>query len=155
MYSRSYNTSDRVPLNYNGTSIKIEEPKAEEKAVIEITENNLDNLDNEELIETTEPEESGDSLFVNRPYARVPLMDKPKYSPVKPPAVHKHTEINYDNPNIKPPDKLPDKKPLPILAKKINADDILLIGLLIVLLGCENVDMKLIIAIAVLLFAGF
>lgn len=154
MYSRSYNTSNRVPLNYNGTSIQIEEPKAEEKAVIEITENNLNT---EELIETTEPEEYEDYLFVNRPYARVPLMDKSKYSPVKPPAVHKHRENNYDKPNIKTPDKkpLPDNKPLSVLAKKINADDILLIGLLIVLLGCENVDLKLIIAIAVLLFVGF
>ena len=74
------------------------------------------------------------------PYARVPLMDMPVYKVKEPP-------IEVPEPEIKTISQ-------PIM-KKIAADDVLLIGLLIILLGCENVDMKLIIAVGVLLFVGF
>jgi hypothetical protein len=110
MYSRSYNTSNIVPPNYNGTSINPD-------TADEITEKEI-------------------------PYARVPLMDMPVYKQ------HSKPE-SVSEPEIAATDEI--AQPM----KKIAADDILLIGLLIILLGCENVDMKLIIAVAVLLFVGF
>ena len=84
------------------------------------------------------PEESKSENEI--PYARVPLMDMPVYTPYK------------ANKEESPPMDIPVTAPI---MKKIAADDILLIGLLIILLGCENVDMKLIIAVGVLLFVGF
>lgn len=151
MYSRSYNTSASVPPNYNGTSIQIEKPIEEESDVKPST-----------------PEEVNEELLESKPYARVPLMEKPVYSsrkPMKDPVfTESFTEIdeevmvksNKGEKSEKPWRVEPEKPGKDIIApiKKISADDILLIGLLIILLGCENVDIKLIIAIGVLLFVG-
>lgn len=191
MYSRSYNTSNRVPPNYHGTTIQVDEPKK-----------------TDDIIATdTTPEEANIDVdaFETKTYARVPLMDTPVYSsrksrdvPVystrKPLEVPVYVEpitrnINIvdddsimndtdipvninrgdipqqqplnENPEIptKPSPEKPWKPDKPdkdhhVPNKTICADDILLIGLLIILLGCENVDMKLIIAIGALLFVG-
>ena len=120
MYSRSYNTSNNVPPNYNGTSIN---PKADDS-------------------ESTVNKDS------EKPYARVPLMDMPVYSSYSSKKVSaEDTPLKID---------LPDEEITQSVSKKIAADDILLIGLLIILLGGENknIDIKLVIAIGALLFAG-
>jgi len=127
MYSRNYTTPNNVPPNYNGTSIT---PQVDEK------QNNV-----------TEESE--------KPYARVPLMDMPVYSSYssKKALVEDMTEqLDTESANEENIQSVMANMNMP--SKKIAADDILLIGLLIILLSSENADIKLIIAIGALLFIG-
>jgi|GEM_PF-2200806 hypothetical protein len=123
MYSRSYNTSNNVPPNYNGTAIN---PPSNEQV--------------------TEDE---------KPVARVPLMDMPVYSSyaAKKP-IEQPLSVIIDEEEITQPVMANPNATTDTITKKFGTDDILLIGLLILLLSCENIDMKLIIAIGVLLFTG-
>lgn len=146
MYSRSYSKSNHVPPNYSGTSIEVDKQE-------------LNNSD-----ETSDEINDVDvDVFANQPYARVPLMDVTEYTSenAKDKSVFKQSdsEMIHDE-NVDVMKKGGIGKPFKtdkdffITNKKISSDDILLIGILIVLLGCENVDIKLIIAIGILLFVG-
>lgn len=150
MYSRSYSRSNNVPPNYSGTSIEVEKQES----------NKL-----QEVATEDESEETNDvDVFANKPYARVPLMDKTEYinEISKGESIFNgyETDENLHEDINETKERGTNQSPktgneVLITNKKISSDDILLIGILIVLLGCENIDIKLILAIGILLFVGF
>lgn len=152
MYSRNYSTSanNRIPPDYSGTSLK-KDPEEEVKVI-------------EASVEPPESQPAAETINTryrinhnnNSNHARVPLMDFPVSNQNYDTAV---PEEFYDTEEFKEFEAQPvigkpvQEKPSSIFTK-FKADDILLAGLIIVLLGCENIDPKLLLILCALLFIG-